>query len=143
MMVDPMKPNSTWIREGHDGDHLRSVERGREKNEKDMVFLASLLGKNTPQPTYFYSPDTKTLDNLPKFPSRRNGDCDVWRGNLRDLTDVGNEPALLDTIRRNRLPDVSKGAIERQMYRAERRVQERLLSKAGVPDYGIPTNGTC
>ena len=135
--VDPIG-NSAWIHEGQEGKHLQSRERGRMYDRRDTKHMMSLLA-NQSTPRYdSFLPTTQALDALPKFPSRRNGDCDVWRGELRDIRGVGQLPVISQRIR-DGMGEVSREQIERQIYDSRDAIASRVFSQDGVPDHGIAT----
>ena len=138
--VDPIG-NSAWIHEGQDEKHQTTVRRGRDYDAKDVHHLRELLSKQTRQPTFTFVPSFEDLQKVPKFPSRRSGDCDVWRGSLRDIRGTGNLPVIADAHWNGKLRDVSKATIERQMYQGRQNVTAKALSRAGVPDHGLPSRG--
>ena len=136
--IDPIG-NKPWIHEGDDGKHQAAAERGRAYDAADVKHLAELLSKATTPQTSFYLPNWEDLERVPKFPSRRNGDCDVWRGKLRDVRGAGELPVINKQVYYNTLPDVDKGTIERQVYNGRHIITQKALSKSGVPDYGRPS----
>jgi hypothetical protein len=133
--IDPIG-NSAWIHEGQGGKHQQSKERGRLYDEQDTRHMMSLLAKHT-EPRYeSFIPTSRALDALPKFPSRRNGNCDVWRGMLRDIRGEGQLPVISQRIR-DGMQDVSKEQIEREVYSIRDAISTRVFSRDGVPDHGI------
>lgn len=137
--VDPIG-NKAWIHEGQDSKHRDTAERGRSYRARDVQHLIGLLGGQTTQTTSFFLPTPADLERVPKFPSRRNGSCDVWRGDIRDVSDQGNLPEINQRVREG-LPEEQKGMIERQMYRNMHTIGAKISSRAGVPDHGLPSNG--
>lgn len=137
--IDPMRHES-WIYErggelpGH--RHRVQVEKGRGYDRQDTLHLMGLLSKqDTPQLTFF-QPTAEALEKLPKFPSRRNGDCDTWRGQIRDIRGTGSLPIVAQK-HRDGLMDVPKGQIERQVYANKWGTSSRVFSRGGVPDHGM------
>lgn len=139
--VDPIG-NSAWIHEGQDGKHAHTVYRGRQYDAQDTRHLLGLLSKQETPATRMYVPSFADLAKVPRFPSRRSGGCDVWRGELRDVRGAGELPVIRAQWVDGRLPDVDKGTIERQMYNAEHARAATVLSRAGVPDHGRPSAGS-
>ena len=64
---------------------LAAAERGRAYDAKDVAHIHELLMKQHTPVMNAYVPTWEDLERAPRFPSRRNGDCDVWRGKLRDV----------------------------------------------------------
>ena len=139
--VDPIRQNQYWIYEqggtesGH--RHRVSVARGRGLDAKETKHLMGLLEKQDTSTTYFFTPSADELERLPKFPSRRNGDCDVWRGQLRDVRGVGSLPIIAQKHREMNNTR-TKGEIERSVYHNNWGISSRVFSKGGVPDHGLP-----
>lgn len=138
--IDPIG-NKPWIHEGQDGKHLEAAERGRAYDAADVQHLMNLLGKHTTPQKPTFLPTWEDLEKVPKFPSRRSSGCDVYRGNLRDVRGQGELPVISQQLRDNLLPDVDKGLIERQVYSGRRVISQKILSKSGVPDHGLPAYG--
>ena len=136
--IDPIG-NKPWIHEGQEGKHIAAAERGRSYDAKDVKHLIELMNKHTVPAAKFYLPQWEDLDKVPKFPSRRNGDCDVWRGKIRDVRGAGELPVINKQIYYNLLEDVDKGFIERQVYNGRRMISQKVLLRSGVPDHGQPS----
>jgi hypothetical protein len=143
--VDPID-SGHWIRAGaHEaGDsfsehrHQMHVKHSRAQDAHDVKHLLSALANDVPQRIAPFTPSVRELEALPKFPSRRNANCDTWRGGQRDLSRVGYLPAIARMHRRLDLPEVDRDTIEAQRRAEERHASARLFSRNGVPDHGVP-----
>ena len=130
--IDPIG-NTPWIHEGQDGKHLSAAERGRAYDAADVQHLMALMSKQTTEQTNVYVPRWEEVEKVPKFA------CDVYRGQLRDVRGVGELPVISQQIYYDTLPDLPKGMIERRAYNTRRVISQKVLSKSGVPDHGLPS----
>jgi len=139
--VDPVR-NKAWIHEGQEGKHLATSNRGKAYDARDVNHLFQILNKDTISTAEFYVPTAIDLATIPAFPSRRSNGCDMWRGDSRDLSNVGKLPVLRAQHRMGALREVDKGDIERQMYQSQHAINHKIYSRAGVPNHGLPCDGT-
>lgn len=135
--IDPIF-NHPWIHEGQDRKHQAAAERGRAFNAANVKHILSMMD-NTQLSLSFYHPTLSDLDKCPKFESRRNGDCDNWRGKLRDMRGIGELPVIAAQNYHGTLPDKPKSLIEREIYDQRAVIQQKVLSLSGVPDFGLPS----
>ena len=140
--IDPMH-NSAWIHEGQEGKHKDTVKRGREYDAMNVKHMMELLnGEHRPTISLFV-PTWGDLQCVPRFPSKRSGDCDHWKGQLRDIRGAGNLPVIAQKLYNGELRDVSKGVIEKESFLSQHAIAAKVLSRAGVPDHGLPSSGRC
>lgn len=132
--VDPIG-NSAWIQEGRPEHHQETVERGRAHVAADTKALLSLLQNQETKSTSYFLPSAADLELKPKF--LKHAESDMWKGKVRDVRGTGQLPVVMQ-LHRAGLPDVPKAQIEREMYNERFKTQSRVLSRKGVPDYGVP-----
>lgn len=142
--IDPIRDH-LWIHPGDHDYHGMGVARGRGYDKRAVDEMQTLLARHDQQDHSVsrFLPATSTLESLPKMPSRRNGDCDQWRGGKRDLRDVGQLPSIMAKHWRGELTDVPRQEIERQIYEDRVRVQARVSDRSGVPYYGVRGGNDC
>lgn len=129
--VDPVG-NAAWVHDGENGRHLETKERGRAIDAADVKHLMGMLSSQKSESTHTYVPQWDDLQRTP-FPSKPpQGYCDPIEGD-------GRLPTIVHHIRRQ--SDVPKGDIERQVYKNTHTISSKVLSRAGVPDHGLPSTG--
>ena len=146
--VDPMI-HSAWIHEGQDGKHLKTMFRGRDFNKEETYRMHTALQS--------VDADAHVSTYLPKISDikgtfiRKSGDGPVLPHGVAAPFDqwyfyrgknIGEERPtqlpIVQKLHRTTLPEVDTGRIERQVYGSRKLVQDRVHSKDGIPDHGLP-----
>ena len=135
--IDPVR-NAHWVYEQDGERHQTTMARGKAYDAADTRHLMKLLSEETFSAPEVFRPTVAQLEGMPKFQSRRNGGCDTWRGSIRDVRDVGNLPVVMQKHRDDAFPEEDKGQIAWQHYTDRHHIQDRVLSRDGVPDHGVP-----
>ena len=127
VQIDPIG-NKQWIYDSNDG-HVRSENRGRYYDARDVNELRNWEDKNTKQEVTYYTPTFNDIKSLDKFTQPMGAGCRMWRGGRRDGSRFGKLPSVTAMLRDEQLGDKAWYDIEAEIRESERTKSARLYSR--------------